>query len=282
MTDSSFMRRNYLFTNAEMRYISISTFLLLVMLAGCQTARTVVASTDRVIVDGIIDGSLDHYDPKSKLAYGINIDSSHLYLQVQTTDPDKQRAIASNGFTLWIDGEGRKRKKLGIVYPRPNPDARRQSGTREGKNIKGPADGVLAMHVSKLEPVAEIIGFYGDEPLVIDWSQLKIDMRAVVGYDNTQKSISYEIKIPLGYIYRDSQISNKGIMTGLFLNTTLKSAPPEMAGRPRGGLAMGGKGSTGPGGMGGRGKRGDGMPSDSPIQPQYEEGLWVLVRSQLR
>ena len=75
---------------------------------------------ENVVVDGKIQewaNPLPNYDKKTGINYDLANDSKNLYVIIKVVNNSTQRQILSNGFELWINTDGAKKKTIGISYP---------------------------------------------------------------------------------------------------------------------------------------------------------------------
>lgn len=76
-----------------------------------------------------------YYNNKSKLVYDIYRDSSHVYLQISTSNITTQIKMLRLGFTVWIDPTGKKNQNKGFIYPNQEI-AQNKEGNENQSNIK--------------------------------------------------------------------------------------------------------------------------------------------------
>src|SRR5574344_1717140 len=104
-----------------MTKITLTTALLLTTMLVSAAPKTLPYKTD-VVVDGQYTEwtfPLPLTNKRTGLNYAIANDDRHLYLFLHVTDKAIQRQIVSNGFELWINADGKKKKTTGISYPLP-------------------------------------------------------------------------------------------------------------------------------------------------------------------
>lgn len=124
------------------RSILTAAFLVTTLLASAATP-TLTYKTDVVV-----DGQYDEWGvplPMSNKRTGLNFDMAnderHLYFFLRVTDKNIQRQIVSNGFELWINADGKKKKTTGLFYPMPQEEvpaeAQETSGARSTGTDRG-------------------------------------------------------------------------------------------------------------------------------------------------
>ncbi len=92
-------------------------------IAGCKTGQLASVWADGDIT---IDGSRDDWTTgmvvvaEHDLAIGIVNDADKLYLSIVISEPRMITRAVMSGFTVWVDGNGGTRKRLGVRYPLPN------------------------------------------------------------------------------------------------------------------------------------------------------------------
>ena len=79
---------------------------------------------EKIVIDGKTDewGNKGFYfDNSTGLLYCVSNDSSNLFLCIKTADEPVIRRIFTGGLQMWIDTEGKKSKRTGILYPMGMP-----------------------------------------------------------------------------------------------------------------------------------------------------------------
>lgn len=171
------------------------------------------------------------YDKKSKLFYYLANDSENIYFKIVANDVTVQKKILAFGNNLWINAEGGKRQRTGILFPffekdqRPAPPKRGQDefGTKKFDIVKKLDQAILkGFNGEKGEKVVRLIEMTPFE--------LKI-------YFDAQGKLVQEYKIPFNSISAEPGVINSGkmslgIVTG-FLNTS-QMQPPSGSGGQQG------------------------------------------------
>lgn len=216
-----------------------------------------------------------YYDEKTRSCVGMYNDDKNLYVCFQTMDQDLQRQILSQGFTVWFNKTGKKKKELGIHFPtrgrfpgpggppdrsgdmaghpsydspeRPDP----HSGMPPGENNTPP--GRQFQQVSAPDSELEILSSDSDEGYVSNPERIAgLGINVSYRIDDRGRFI-YELKIPFvetdktAFIAEASASNNIGVG---FLTSGTRDM--DRGDRGRGGMDRGG--------MGGGGMPRDGMP----------------------
>lgn len=127
-----------------MTRIILTTALLAATLLVSAAPQTLPYKTD-VVVDGQYTewtSPLPMTNKRTGLNFAIANDNRHLYLFLRVTDKAIQRQIVSNGFELWINADGKKKKTTGITYPLPLKEeetaaAQQPAGTTRAASATG-------------------------------------------------------------------------------------------------------------------------------------------------
>lgn len=104
-----------------MTKLVLTTAFLAATLLASAAPKTLPYKTD-VAVDGLYSewaSPLPMTNKRTGLNFDIANDDRHLYFFLRVTDKAVQRQIVSNGFELWINADGKKKKTTGISYPMP-------------------------------------------------------------------------------------------------------------------------------------------------------------------
>jgi len=94
---------------------------------------------ENVVVDGKIQewaNPLPNYDKKTGINYDLANDAKNLYIILKVVNNSTQRQILSNGFELWINTDGEKKKTIGISYPLKTASAPKKSNEQKPENTK--------------------------------------------------------------------------------------------------------------------------------------------------
>ncbi len=92
---------------------------------GCMEPTFESRRPDRAVeIDGTAPewaGAEAYYNEADAYKLGFFNDDEYLYVYFATWNLSTQRIMMTNGFTIWFDGNGKKNKALGILYPRGRP-----------------------------------------------------------------------------------------------------------------------------------------------------------------
>lgn len=218
---------------------------------------------------------------KGAVLYCLTNDGSNIYLDMKIRETLEQNRILKSGMTLWIDVEGKTRKRFGVRYPIGS------DYTRMGRK---PGEMQMGTPLSMANTI-QLIGFRKERPAHIP-SNSSEGIRGSVKYDNDGNLI-YRLVVPISDIEGYSKDSGK------VLNMCIEygAPPPELSkvssgipsgGGMGGGMPPGGGGGRGGGRGGGGGGRGGGegmpgggmpggglagAPGSQPSQPPVN--IWV-------
>ena len=200
-------------------------FYSLVVLCFVTTLSAQDAITQNCALQGIvvIDGQADEWplqwikEPEKIFSYSVCADENNLYVRVRTEDYYTKRKMAAFGFTLWIDPNGKKKKKLGLKFPVGGAEAEERAATLRGSvnNAQTAAEKAEFQKeidkklISDLE-VLELIGL-SDDPITSTRSGITNGIKVAIGYDALGGYV-YETMIPFkSYRLIKSSIGALGI-----------------------------------------------------------------------
>ena len=203
---------------------------------------------------------------KGNLDYYISNDNRFLYLFLKIEDSEVEYKILQEGFTVWINADGKNQKKTGIRFP---------------IGAKSPVSQTSAITES---PIAmankiELIGFKDQGQGIIPASNPE-DFNGFVIYDD-QGVLHYLLCMPVSQLsLADNQPFTLGLEYG-GMAATGKPAPRQIPPADQsGGMPSGGRGG-GRGGSRGGGRSGGSMPagmgSSSAMNPPAAQSklLWI-------
>ncbi|MFC1481333.1 hypothetical protein ACFL6E_03695 [Candidatus Neomarinimicrobiota bacterium] len=235
----------------------VVTSCALMAITGCKTGElpSVWAGS------GIrIDGSQDDWTSgmvfvkEQNIAIGIANDAEKLYLSLTFSDPRTITRVVMSGFTIWVDGKGGTRERLGVRFPLPN-QAMMSRPMERGNRRELPGEFPSVERMQSLLDAQLNIELAGTRKEDIHWlprnNDQGIELALVFGADGR---LIYELSMPLTSTkaYRYASDAKPGDKIGI----GIKMATPERSRMDRGGGSMG-MGDDLPGGMGGgRGGRG--------------------------
>jgi uncharacterized membrane protein YgcG len=238
---------------------------------NCEMASVFVA--DGEANEWPMEWIVDADEPK--FSYNICSDNSNLYVRVKLKDETVRRKLAIFGFTMWLDPNGKKKKKLGLKFPTGTEGAEKmelvkQSGNRNmssGERATFQKD--MNKYFIKDVEILELIGL-SDDPLTSTRSGITNGIKVGIGVDQEDAYI-YEAQVPFKS-FRLSKASIENLGVGF---ETGKWVPKQ----PKNSQAGGGGGGGG-GGYGGGGQRrgGGGGQYQSAGPMGYSTSYWVTVK----
>ena len=261
--------------------MSFILFLLTFFLVGCSKLELDSGWRERQItVDGRNDdwlGTMMYFE-KEKVSLGLLNDENFMYICLIAEDQLIRNQVMRQGFTLWFDSDGGKKKTFGIKFPigmQPGEmqERRMRPGgvpMKERRDEQDPERFRQTLRGQMAE--LEILGPGKDESIRMPLEKAKginVNVRVSSGM------LVYEIKVPLerSEEYPYAVGAKAGSSVGIGLETS--KFKRQNVRRSMGGRMPGGGGRGGMGGMsGGRGMRGSGM------RPQMPEPLkiWAIVQ----
>lgn len=253
-------------------------FFLTFFMVGCGTLELNSDWRDcEITVDGRNDDWLGNmmYFEKENVSLGLLNDENFIYICLIAEDQMIRNQVMGQGFTLWFDPDGGKKKTFGIKFPigmQPGErqDRRMQPGSvpmkerRDQENLEG-------LRQARMKQMAEleILG-PGKEKSV----RMPVEKAKGI-YINVKFSsgmLVYEIKVPLEHSEECPYAvgTKAGNLVGIGLETSKVKRPSKRRGMSGG---MGGRGGTG--GRGGM----EGMRGGN-IRPQMPKPLkiWAVIQ----
>jgi hypothetical protein len=171
-----------------------------------------------------IDGKSDDWpmawvvDEEKIFSYNVCADEQNLYVRVMTEDFYAKRKMAVFGFTLWIDPNGKKKKKLGLRFPVGGAEAEERMNAIREEGGPGNSAGEKAEFQKKADQklienveILELIGL-ADEPITSARSGIMNGIKVAISMDATGAYI-YEAIIPFKS-YRISRASIEELSVG--------------------------------------------------------------------
>ena len=171
-----------------------------------------------------IDGKGDDWpmawaqDDDKIFSFNVCTDEQNLYVRVMTADFYAKRKMAVFGFTVWIDPNGKKKKKLGLHYPVGGAEAEeRMNAIREeagGGNSQAEKEQIQKMADKKLIENVEILELIGlaDEPITSARAGIMNGIKVAIATDGSGAYV-YEAIIPFK-AYRISRASVEKLSVG--------------------------------------------------------------------
>ena len=259
--------------------LSFILFLFTFFLVGCGLFEMDSKWRDRdIVIDGKSGDWLNTmlYFEEKRISLGLLNDENSLYVCMIVDDPFIRGQIVRQGFELWFDPEGGKKRIFGIRFPIGMLEAEVSPEEMEARRVpmkpsRGEQDPErLSQALRKQMDELEILGPGKDESMRMpveeaEGIEVKIDIASGM--------IIYELKVPLHLSEESPWAINAkaGDLIGVRLEVP-KMDLGEMRRRMGGGMGMpGGRGGMG-GGMGGMRMPGGGM------RPRMPEPLKIRAK----
>lgn len=239
-----------------------------------------------------VDGREDEWpvkwleDDEKKFFYNVCTDEKNIYVRVKVKDGLTKRKLALFGLTLWMDPNGKKKKKLGLHFP-TGAEAhevmerfRATAGENPNMSAGERADFQKQMDKSLIEnlEMMELIGLT-DEPLTSTRSGITNGLKVALA-QNEEGDYVYEAIIPFR-AYRLSRASIASLGVGA---ETGKYTPPKV--KPKAGTSTADPNAPGLTSGGGYANRfsasnmavGQGYKSQGGNTPMsYAEAFWMTI-----
>jgi len=257
--------------NSRLLAWSFILFLLTILFVACGSIRLSSIWRDReVTIDGKHDDWLNAlmYFEEENISLGLQNDESFMYICMIVEDPMIRNQIMRQGFTLWFDPTGGKKRIFGIKFPIGMSEEEMQMrGIREEDVQQKQRRGEQDPEKFRQDPMRqmtelEILGPGKDESVRMPIDEAKginINMRASSG------TLVYELRVSLSQ--NEQNPYAVGVTAGSSIGIRLET-PKLKRSSMRGGMAGGMPGGGGRGGMGGMpgggGMRGGGMRPQMP------------------
>jgi hypothetical protein len=240
-----------------------------------------------------VDGKAEEWpmtwvvDDDKIFSYNVCSDNNNIYIRMKTNDDVAKRKIAHFGLTIWMDANGKKKKKLGLRFPTGVEAKERTDLLSKSENERKDMNALQIKDFHKkmdhdmiqdLE-VLELIGL-ADDPLTSTRSGITNGLKVAIASEE-DGTYMYEALIPFKS-FRLSKASiatlSIGFETGRF-NPPTQTAKGGAASVPRGGPGQGGYGGYG-GGYGGSSgmSRGMGGSARGSNPMMYTTSAWVFVK----
>lgn len=169
---------------------------------------------EAVTIDGIAaDWSMPWVkDEENVFSYNVCADSNNLYVRVKTNDYFAKRKMAAFGFTLWIDANGKKKKKLGLRFPLGGAEAEERAAVIRAEGGPGVSAGEQIDYQKEIDrrliadlELMELIGL-ADNPLTSTRSGITNGIKVAIAMDSEDAYI-YEALIP----FKSFRLSRAGM-----------------------------------------------------------------------
>jgi len=253
-------------------------FFLTFCMVGCGTLELNSDWRDReIIVDGSNDDWLGNmmYFEKEYVSLGLLNDENFIYICLIAEDQMIRNQVMGQGFTLWFDPDGGKKKTFGIKFPLGmQPGERQDRRTRPGSipmKDRKDQENLEMLRQARMKRMAEleILGPRKEKSVRMPIEKAK---GIYVNVKFSSGMLVYEIKVPLEPSEECPYAvgTMAGSLVGIGLETSKVKRPSMRRGMSGG---MGGRGGAGGrGGMGGM--RGGGMRPQMPKQLK----IWAVIQ----
>lgn len=178
-----------------MKYSNLVFALMALICLSCNVSGILPS---RSVVGINIDGSdddwptLTHVNVSEQTTYGIYNDDQYVYLLLKTYDSELIKKADDFGISVWVDGNGKKSKNLGIVYT--NASKKNLHKGRGRNKVTNEADISLVRRPILMRGVRKV----GSKYEIIDISGGS--MNAAVRVDKAKKELIYEAQFSLYYV----------------------------------------------------------------------------------
>ena len=237
-----------------------------------------------VVVDGVAEEWPLPWveDEDKKFSYTICSDNNNLYIRLKTKDEMVRQKIAWFGLTVWLDPNGKKKRKLGLHFPsgveskerldelKATDDQRKDMNANQREQFRKDLNKSM---ISDLE-VLELIGL-ADKPLTSTRSGITNGIKVAIAAQEDESYV-YESIIP----FKSFRLSKANIDEMLIGFETGKYVPPPVKNsNPSSGMGSGMSGGMGGSGMGGGGgMRGGGYRAGGSSPYMTSTNIWVSVK----
>lgn len=226
---------------------------LLLLFSSCASLPVLEISKDM--------GSGDihyYYDMDSKLAYSINVDEDHIYINLKTDNENTIRSMFRKGLYVYFDPNGRKSNSIFFHYPisaemgsglMPRGQMKKGQMSGEGRQTGNFTPPVFNVHTLIDAAEMEAIFSYKDMAEKLPVYSQKTDI-AVTVTSPQQGLLLYELRMPVDRLEKEdiSEICI-GIVSGEIEMPSMSGGMPQGGGgMPSGGMQGGRPGGAGPGG----------------------------------
>ena len=201
-----------------MKFLVSLSFAMVITASGlAQDATSANCQLSSVVQ---IDGQANEWpmewmvDTEKKFSYNVCSDDNNIYIRMKTKDELIRRKMALFGFTVWMDPNGKKKRKLGLRFPtgieaQERMVALRQTGDPNTMSAGQRAD--FQKEINKIfirdVEVLELIGL-ADDPLTSTRSGITNGIKVAIAADDEEAYI-YEAIIP----FKSFRLSKSSIAT---------------------------------------------------------------------
>jgi len=256
---------------------------------GCNSFKVEsIFKTHDIVIDGNDEDWSDakYYIKKHDIVFGVMNDNDFLYLYFYPTTSELTRQVLSQGLTLWINNDAKRKKNYGIRFPLGMQNLMNQQMPEENGNQSRKSDRksgkvdpkMMDRTVKSITKELEIISQGNEQKEVIKFANLN---GVKIGIAFEKELFAYELKIPLAdnpdFTASIGADPTSKIALGFEVpepdKEAMKDQMKEMDGmgdRPSGGRSGGGKG------MGKGGMKGD--ASNKTQQSEQGLNIWTTIQ----
>ncbi|MBK7652272.1 MAG: hypothetical protein IPJ20_18370 [Flammeovirgaceae bacterium] len=119
---------------------------------------------------------------------------------------EAKRRILTTGLTVWLNPDGKKKKKIGVKYPIM------EMGPGKGKGMERNKSPEIMLDESQLGNMM-VQGIFSDDMEILQKHYPKTDLDVMIGFDSTQ-NLLYEMKIPLDLLKQKAKDNFEKIAVG--------------------------------------------------------------------
>lgn len=259
--------------------------LVLTSCTGLLAQKNVLSSKRQESIDPVYFDKIPRttYWIDDKVLYLITNDDENLYVHLILTEHSSIRSLLDGGLTVWIDANGKNKKKTGIQFPlermRRLPNQQQAGPSAMGPPAMGERQAQPGLPNLEEETFEiELLGIKGVESYLIPSDQE--DHINGVLFFNEFEELNYHVKIPYERL-------GEGILTDRIVSINIESGSSNSR-QGNGGPGMGGgmNGMGGGMGMGGgppQGGMGGGMgmgggPGAPPSQGQQSDPIKIKLK----
>lgn len=201
------------------------SFLLIAVIAARAFSQETTSASCQLFSVLQIDGQSEDWpltwmtDSEKEFSYNVCSDDKYLFVRVKTEEYHIKRKMAAFGFTLWIDPNGKKKRKLGLRFPVGGAEAEERVAEmrKSNDNYKNLSVSQRAEVQKEIDrklivglEVLELIGL-AEDPITATRSGITNGIKVAIGMD-ADGAYVYEAIIPFkSYRLSKASISDLGI-----------------------------------------------------------------------
>jgi hypothetical protein len=269
------------------KLVIITIIIFAFLISGCNYYQVEsLRKTHEIKIDGNDEDWIDakYFVKEHDVVFGVMNDNEFLYICFYPTTNELTRQILSQGMTLWINNNGKRKKEYGIRFPlgmqnfmnQQMPEEKGNQSRNSDRKKRETDSKMMDRMVKSLNKDLEIIGPGKDQSEIIKF----LDLKGIeIGFAFEKELFAYELKIPLSQnsnnsIYIDADPTSK-IALGFEVpkpdTDAMKEKMKEIGNRP----------SDGERSVGGRGMEKGGMQGDSTnkiLKSKQGLDIWATIQ----